>query len=148
MEKYEDLLKEFEALLGKDDERSERRKDEIVAWMEANGDEGAKRACEEMIMRNLGLHCRALLRQEQGVALPTHQRPQGARQGIHAERGAKTNVQRSLPRLGQGNRLVQAGMTFLHCLFILSHPARSMSLPRAFSCLATHVGQGLVGWFV
>ena len=54
MEKYEDLLKEFEALLGKDDERSERRKDEIVAWMEANGDEGAKRACEEMIMRNLG----------------------------------------------------------------------------------------------
>lgn len=54
METYEDLLKEFEALLGKDDERSERRKDEIVAWMEANGDEGAKRACKEMIMRNLG----------------------------------------------------------------------------------------------
>ena len=54
METYEDLLQEFEALLGKDAARSERRKAEIVAWMEANGDEGAKRACEEMIMRNLG----------------------------------------------------------------------------------------------
>nr|DAO77793.1 MAG TPA: hypothetical protein [Caudoviricetes sp.]DAW73122.1 MAG TPA: hypothetical protein [Caudoviricetes sp.] len=39
-------------------------------------------------------------------------------------------------------------MTFLHCLFILSHPARSMSLSRAFSCLAACVGQGLTGWFV
>ena len=53
MEKYEDMLKEFETLLGKGDEKSEQRKGEIVAWMEANGDEGAKRACEEMIIRNL-----------------------------------------------------------------------------------------------
>ena len=39
-------------------------------------------------------------------------------------------------------------MTFLHCLFILSHPARSMSLSRAFSCLAACVGQGLIGLLV
>ena len=39
-------------------------------------------------------------------------------------------------------------MTFLHCLFILSHPARSMSLPRAFSCHATRVEQGLIGLLV
>ena len=53
MKKYEELLKEFETLLGKDDETSEHRKNEIVAWMEKYGDEETKHACEEMIMRNL-----------------------------------------------------------------------------------------------
>lgn len=53
MKKYEELLKEFETLLGKDDETSEHRKNEIVAWIEKYGDEEAKHACEEMIMRNL-----------------------------------------------------------------------------------------------
>lgn len=53
MKDYELKLKEFQALLGKSDEASEKRKDEIVAWLEENGNEDAKLACEEMIKCNL-----------------------------------------------------------------------------------------------
>ena len=40
-------------MLGKDDEASENRKNEIVAWLEENGDDNAKQACKKMIMLNL-----------------------------------------------------------------------------------------------
>lgn len=53
MKEYELKLQEFQALLGKDDEASENRKNEILAWLEENGDDNAKQACKKMIMLNL-----------------------------------------------------------------------------------------------
>ena len=53
MEEYRTKLKEFEALLGKDDEVSTKQRAEIVEWLKANGGEDARKAAEELVMRHL-----------------------------------------------------------------------------------------------
>ena len=53
MEEYQTKLKEFEALLGKDDEASTKQRAEIVEWLKDNGGEDARKAAEELVMRHL-----------------------------------------------------------------------------------------------
>ena len=53
MEEYQTKLKEFEALLGKDDEASTKQRAEIVEWLKTNGGEDARKAAEELVMRHL-----------------------------------------------------------------------------------------------
>lgn len=53
MEEYQIKLKEFESLLGKEDEASNKRRTEIVNWLKENGGEDAKTAAENLIMRHL-----------------------------------------------------------------------------------------------
>lgn len=53
MEEYQTKLKEFESLLGKDDEASTKQRSEIVEWLKANGGEDARKAAEELVMRHL-----------------------------------------------------------------------------------------------
>ena len=53
MEEYQKKLKEFETLLGKDDEASTKRRAEIVEWLKSNGCEDARKTAEELVMRHL-----------------------------------------------------------------------------------------------
>ncbi len=53
MEEYQTKFKEFESLLGKDDEASTKQRSEIVEWLKANGGEDARKAAEELVMRHL-----------------------------------------------------------------------------------------------
>lgn len=53
MEEYQIKLKEFESLLGKEDDASNKRRTEIVNWLKENGGEDAKKAAEKLIMRHL-----------------------------------------------------------------------------------------------
>lgn len=53
MEDYQIKLKEFESLLGKEDDASNKRRTEIVNWLKENGGEDAKKAAEKLIMRHL-----------------------------------------------------------------------------------------------
>lgn len=53
MEEYQIKLKEFESLLGKEDDASSKRRTEIVNWLKENGGEDAKTAAEKLIMRHL-----------------------------------------------------------------------------------------------
>ncbi len=53
MEEYQIKLKEFESLLGKEDDASNKRRTEIVNWLKENGGEDAKTAAENLIMRHL-----------------------------------------------------------------------------------------------
>ena len=53
MEEYQKKLKEFETLLGKDDEASTKQRAEIVEWLKTNGGEDARKAAEELVMRHL-----------------------------------------------------------------------------------------------
>ena len=53
MEEYQIKLKEFESLLGKADDASNKRRTEIVNWLKENGGEDAKKAAEKLIMRHL-----------------------------------------------------------------------------------------------
>ena len=53
MEEYQIKLKEFESLLGKEDDASNKRRTEIVNWLKEHGGEDAKKAAEKLIMRHL-----------------------------------------------------------------------------------------------
>jgi hypothetical protein len=53
MEEYLIKLKEFESLLGKDDEASNRLRTEIVEWLKDNESADVKKAAEKLIMRHL-----------------------------------------------------------------------------------------------
>lgn len=53
MEEYQIKLKEFESLLGEEDDASNKRRTEIVNWLKENGGEDAKKAAEKLIMRHL-----------------------------------------------------------------------------------------------
>lgn len=53
MKDYEEKLREFESLLGKEDAASNQRRAEIVEWLKANGGDEAKAAAEKMITRRL-----------------------------------------------------------------------------------------------
>lgn len=53
MEEYLIKLKEFESLLGKDDEASNRRRTEIVEWLKDNESADVKKAAEKLIKRHL-----------------------------------------------------------------------------------------------
>lgn len=53
MKEYELKLKEFESLLGKDDEKSNARRTEIVSWLTSNGSEEVRKAAKELVMRHL-----------------------------------------------------------------------------------------------
>ena len=53
MEEYQTKLKEFESLLGKDDQASTKQRSEIVEWLNVNGDEEVRKAAEELVMRHL-----------------------------------------------------------------------------------------------
>lgn len=53
MKEYEKKLQEFQTLIGKDDAKSERRKDQIVEWLEQNGDDDAREKCKALVLQNL-----------------------------------------------------------------------------------------------
>lgn len=53
MEEYLKKLKEFDTLLGKDDEASTKQRAEIVEWLKTNGGDDARKAAEELVMRHL-----------------------------------------------------------------------------------------------
>ena len=107
MKEYEKRLQEFQTLIGKDDAKSERRKDQIVEWLEQNGDDDAREKCKALVLQNLKridndiatirqknsnairytahlIYSKALFQKKRIMAAPAHQWLQRAWQGIHA----------------------------------------------------------------
>lgn len=68
MKEIEKTLKEFESLLGRDDEQSEARKDEILAWLESNATPEVKEKVRALIQKNLARidHDILTIRQQMG----------------------------------------------------------------------------------
>ena len=107
MKEYEKRLQEFQTLIGKDDAKSERRKDQIVEWLEQNGDDDAREKCKALVLQNLkridndiatirqkiatqydilpiSYIAKHYFKKKRIMAAPAHQWLQRAWQGIHA----------------------------------------------------------------
>lgn len=53
MKEIENTLNEFESLLGKEDEQSKARKEEILSWLESNATPEVREKAKELIQKNL-----------------------------------------------------------------------------------------------
>ena len=53
MTETEKKLQEYESLIGVEGPEADKKRDEIVSWLETQGDDGARDAAEKLIMRNL-----------------------------------------------------------------------------------------------
>ena len=110
MDNLNGLLKELKTLVGGTDEANRRRFTEILDELEAHKNEPKVQEALDLQAHPHELHRQTLFRQVSIMALPAHQREQGRRAPVHAQRRTKSHVQPCLTRHSQTHQLV------FHCL--------------------------------